>query len=105
MNTGSQPDEIEPGIPHRPSDLYREWHPDQFSDSEQHESTELDRSLLEFHLFSLTTRSQESDFEVFARRLCEKEICPNLLPSTGPTGGGDSKADTETYPVADALAI
>src|SRR6266446_1250336 len=32
------------------------------------------------------------------------EIAPNLLPHTGPSGGGDSKVDSETYPVADELA-
>ena len=37
--------------------------------------------------------------------MAEKEICPNLVPQTGPTGGGDSKVDTETYPVADGLAL
>jgi hypothetical protein len=44
-------------------------------------------------------------FEHFARRLAEREICPNLLPQTGPTGGGDSKVDSETYPVADDLSL
>lgn len=63
----------------------------------------MDRSILEYHLESLTSRSQENDFEDFCRRLAEHEICPNLMPHTGPTGGGDSKVDSETYPVADAL--
>ncbi len=44
------------------------------------------------------------DFERFARKLCEREICPNLVPTTGPTGGGDSKVDSETYPVADQIS-
>src|SRR5260370_20349031 len=42
---------------------------------------------------------------MFARRLMEHEICPNLLPHTGPSGGGDRKVDAETYPVADALSL
>ncbi|WP_447978222.1 hypothetical protein [Candidatus Nitrospira bockiana] len=53
---------------------------------------------------TLTARKQETDFEYFCRRLAEKELCPNLLPQTGPTGGGDSKVDAETYPVADGIA-
>jgi len=61
--------------------------------------------MLEYHLSTLTSRSQEVKFEHFARRLAELEICPNLLPQTGPTGGGDSKVDSETYPVADDLAL
>jgi hypothetical protein len=79
--------------------------PERFSDTVCEAETKLDRSLLEFHISSLTSRSQENDFERFARRLCEREVCPNLLPHTGPTGGGDSKVDSETYPVADDLSL
>lgn len=61
--------------------------------------------MLEYHLETLTNRSQETEFEAFARALIKAEICPNLLPHTGPTGGGDSKVDSETYPVADDLAL
>ena len=88
-----------------PKSFLKARRPERFSDTVVAEATELDRSLLEFHLSSLTSRSQETDFERFARRLCECEICPNLLPQTGPTGGGDSKVDSETYPVADTLAL
>jgi tetratricopeptide (TPR) repeat protein len=88
-----------------PKDFLKQRRPERFSDSAYNKVTELDRSLLEYHLDSLTTRSQETDFERFARRLAEYEICPNLLPQTGPTGGGDSKVDSETYPVADNLAL
>lgn len=79
-------------------------HPDRYSDTVRADEPSLDRSLLEYHLHSLTTRGQEKDFETFARKLAQKEICPNLLPQTGPTGGGDSKVDSETYPVSDDLA-
>jgi hypothetical protein len=61
--------------------------------------------VFENHLETLTNRKQENDFEHFCRKLAEKEICPNLIPQTGPTGGGDSKVDTETYPVADAISL
>jgi hypothetical protein len=61
--------------------------------------------MLEYHLDTLTNRSQEVQFEHFARHLAEREICPNLLPQTGPTGGGDSKVDSETYPVADHISL
>lgn len=88
-----------------PKSFLKARRPERFSDTITREVTELDRSLLEFHLDSLTGRKQENDFERFARQLCEQEICPNLLPQTGPTGGGDSKVDTETYPVADSLAL
>ncbi|WP_303310214.1 hypothetical protein [Hymenobacter sp. BT730] len=87
-----------------PKDFLRGRRPEQFSDSVPTERQQLDRSLLEYHLDTLTNRGQENDFETFCRRLAEREICPNLMPHTGPTGGGDSKVDSETYPVADALA-
>ena len=61
-----------------PKSFLKARRPERFSDTVVAEATELDRSLLEFHLSSLTSRSQETDFERFARRLCECEICPNL---------------------------
>jgi len=36
--------------------------------------------------------------------LAEKFISPNLIPQVGPTGGGDGKTDSETYPVSEAIA-
>ena len=91
--------------PISPQEFLRARRPDRFSDSFLEEGFVLDRSMLEYHLHSLTSRSQEADFERFARRLVEREVCPNLLPQTGPTGGGDSKVDAETYPVADDLSL
>jgi hypothetical protein len=88
-----------------PRAFLRKRHPGYFSDSTSASEPSLDRLLLEYQLSTLTSRSQETDFEEFARRLAEAEICPNLLPHTGPTGGGDSKVDSETYPVSDQLVL
>lgn len=88
-----------------PRQFMKARRPERFSDSVGLDAPILDRSQLEYHLSSLTSRSQELQFETFARRLLEHTICPNLLPHTGPTGGGDSKVDTETYPVAETLAM
>jgi hypothetical protein len=88
-----------------PSEFMRDRHPDLFSDSRITKQYHLPQDVFEYHLETLTRRKQELEFEHFARKLAEKEICPNLLPQTGPTGGGDSKVDTETYPVADNIAI
>jgi len=88
----------------QPSEFMRARRPHLFSDTEWRESLGLDRSTFEYHLETLTARKQELDFEHFARKLIEKEICPNLLPQTGPTGGGDSKVDSETYPVSQEIA-
>lgn len=88
-----------------PKEFLKGRRPEKFSDSVLEEKSTLDRSMLEYHLHTLTSRKQEVQFEHFARRLLEREICPNLLPQTGPTGGGDSKVDSETYPVADDLSL
>lgn len=87
-----------------PSELMRKLRPECYSDSSDKVAYQLDRGQLEYHLDTLTNRNQTHDFEIFCRKLCERAICPNLRPSTGPEGGGDSKADTETYAVAEELS-
>lgn len=88
----------------RPSAFMRLRRPEQFSDSYQSEAVSLDKSFFEYHLDTITNRSDEKSFEHFCRKLAQKEICPNLIPQTGPTGGGDSKVDTETYPVSEEIS-
>ena len=78
-------------------------HPDLFSDTRVDDVPRLPKEVFEYHLDTLTSRKQEYQFEHFCRKLAEKEICPNLRIQTGPTGGGDSKVDTETYPVAEEI--
>jgi hypothetical protein len=87
-----------------PKQLMRQWHPDLFPDSSIIEVESLPKGFLEYHLETLTNRKQEQQFEDFCRRLAEAEICPNIKPQTGPTGGGDSKLDAATYPMAPVLA-
>jgi hypothetical protein len=89
----------------RPSKYMRARRPELFSDSTVESQSLLGHELFEYHLETLTSRKEETKFEHFARRLCEREICPNLLPQTGPTGGGDSKTDSENYPVAKSIAM
>ncbi|WP_020167399.1 MULTISPECIES: hypothetical protein [Methylotenera] len=91
--------------PYKPSEYLRERRPERYSDSITLQEPQLTKDLLEYHLETLTNRGQDKEFEHFARRLAEKELCPNLLPQTGPTGGGDSKVDTETYPVAEEISL
>ena len=86
-----------------PSQFMRKLRPEYYSDTTEHASYVLDAHTLEYHLESITQRNQTHDFEIFCRKLCERTICPNLRPQTGPEGGGDSKADSETYPVADEI--
>jgi hypothetical protein len=86
-----------------PAEFMRRLRPELYSDSTMRSRYELDRATLEYHLETLTSRNQTQAFEIFARKLCERTVCPNLRPATGPEGGGDSKADTETLPLADEL--
>jgi len=88
-----------------PGAWLRNLRPAEFSDSAVATQPALDRATLEYQLETLGNRSQESDFERFAHALASAEICPNVLPQTGPTGGGDSKVDAETYPVAGDLTL
>ncbi len=87
-----------------PRDFMRERRPERFSDSLPIEHSDLENSVLEYHLDTITSRNQEMDFERFALAIAERIICPNLLPHSGPMGGGDSKVDTETYPVSDQIS-
>jgi hypothetical protein len=82
----------------------RRLRPEFYSDTTDRTSYQLDAPTLEYHLETITARNQTQAFEIFCRKLCERTICPNLKPATGPEGGGDSKADTETIPIADEIA-
>ncbi|RVI13866.1 hypothetical protein CN206_06975 [Sinorhizobium meliloti] len=87
-----------------PSQLMRIRRPERYSDSERVDAYRLSESELRNHLDTLTDRNQHKDFENFCRKLCEREVAPNLRPQTGPEGGGDGKVDTETYPVVHDIA-
>ncbi|MEA9392644.1 hypothetical protein SJI19_19230 [Acerihabitans sp. TG2] len=88
-----------------PKEFMKQRRPERFSDSVVVESGSLDRPILEHYISSLNARSQELEFEGFAKRLCEKIICPNLLAQTGPVAGGDGKTDTQTFPVSEQIAL
>ncbi|MEL7627477.1 tetratricopeptide repeat protein [Pectobacterium aroidearum] len=88
-----------------PSEFMRQLRPEYYSDTTGHTIYQLDAGMLEYHLETITARNQMHDFEIFCRKLCERTICPNLKPATGPEGGGDSKADTETILVADEITM
>jgi len=102
VNDSRNGGESKPRIP-KPSEYMRSTRPELFSDTVETAKPLLERSQLEYYLETLTSRKQEFAFEHFCCRLAEVEICPNLKPQTGPVGGGDSKTDSSTYPVADVL--
>ena len=87
-----------------PRDFMRGRRPELYSDSATEREPVVDASFLRFTLAQVTERKDEVAFEHFCRKLAEREICPNLSPQTGPTGGGDSNVDTETHPVAERIA-
>lgn len=90
--------------PISPSEFMRQLRPELYSDSMSRDQHQLKAEVLSHHLETITERNETHDFELFCRKLCERAICPNLRPATGPEGGGDSKADTETTPVADEIS-
>ncbi|WP_168016160.1 hypothetical protein [Halomonas salinarum] len=87
--------------PFSPRDFLRKRRPERFSDSIVKEVGKLDRAVLEHQLSTLNRRNMELAFEDFAKQLCEKIICPNLLEQTGPVAGGDGKVDSQTFPVSE----
>lgn len=87
--------------PDSPKAFLKARRPERFSDSIQRDVGRLNRAVLEHHLTTLNRRSQELVFEDFAKQLCEKVICPNLVEQTGPVAGGDGKVDTQTFPVSE----
>lgn len=88
----------------KPSDYLRNKRPELFADSACNNEFNIRKEELEFFLDTITARNETNKFEIFCRKLCQRIICPNLLPPTGPEGGGDSKADTETYAVSDEIS-
>lgn len=60
--------------------------------------------MLEFQLETVTSRNEHQKFEIFSRKLCERIICPNLRPQSGPEGGGDGKTDADSYPVSEEIS-
>lgn len=81
----------------------RRLRPENYSDTTERTYYLLDEAVFGHHLDTITARNQTHDFEIFCRKLCERAICQNLRPQTGPDGGGDSKADSETVPVSDEI--
>lgn len=83
-----------------PRAAMRERRPHLFSDSVPYEAHGPENStLLAFALENIGANSQDHDFEIFCTKLAEFAVAPNIRPQTGPTGGGDSKSDSTTYPV------
>ena len=87
-----------------PAGFMRKLRPELYSDTVDRPLYVLDRPMLEFQLETMTSRNEHQRFEIFCRKLCQRVICPNIRPQSGPEGGGDGKTDADTFPVAEAIA-
>ncbi|SMG19918.1 hypothetical protein [Sphingobacterium psychroaquaticum] len=87
-----------------PSQFYRKQRPEYFSDSKTIAKVVLPKEQLDFILSQISTNQKHDNFETLCTKLAEKLIIPNLIPQVGPTGGGDGKTDSETYPVSSFIS-
>ncbi|TCK82902.1 hypothetical protein [Albibacterium bauzanense] len=87
-----------------PSQFYRHRRPEYFSDSKIVAKAILPREQLDYELSQISVNQKHDNFETLCRKLAEKLISPNLIPQVGPTGGGDGKTDSETYPVSNFIS-
>lgn len=87
-----------------PSAFYRKIRPEFFSDSKIITKVVLPREQLDYEISQISVNQKHDSFETLCRRLAEKLITPNLIPQVGPTGGGDGKTDSETYPVSNFIS-
>ncbi len=53
--------------------------------------------LVDYKINSLNRENGAAVFEVIATSLAEKEICSNIVPATGPMGGGDLGIDAKSH--------
>lgn len=82
----------------------RRMRPELHSDAVDRPLYVLDRPTLEFQLETMTAHNEQQRFETFCRKLCERMICPNIRPQSGPEDGGNGKTDADTFQVADAIS-
>ena len=85
-------------------ELYRQNRSEKFSDSKVVRKAELTKEVFQYQMDRLSNDMKQDQFENLTRSLALRFITPNLIPQTGPTGGGDGKTDSETHPVADEVA-
>ena len=83
---------------------YRNWHPEQFSDSTVSYDIPLTEEMFDAQMELLSTKKKHAEFETFSVGLLTRLVTPNIKPQTGPDGGGDGKVDAETYTVSNAVS-
>ena len=85
-----------------PYQLYRRMRPYYFSDSKKIQS--MSRDQFDYFMSQLSKDKKQDLFEEFTRQLVVRLMTSNIIPQTGPTGGGDGGTDLETYPVSEEIA-
>ena len=88
-----------------PNEIHRARRPERFSDTVRQDTPILERPVLEHQIATLNRRGLELAFENFAKQICEKIVCPNLIAQTGPVAGGDGKTDTQTFTVSEQTKL
>lgn len=86
-----------------PYEYYRKLRPEKFSDSKI--NYKMSREVFEFQLDQLSKKMKQDEFEEFTRMIICRLITPNIIPQTGPTGGGDGKTDLETHTISADVAV
>ena len=85
-----------------PYQFYRKMRPEYFSDS--HTEKAMGEDMFSFYMSNLSKDMKQNQFEEMTKQMVGKLVTPNLIPSTGPAGGGDGKTDLETFPVDDTIS-
>lgn len=87
-----------------PYEYYRNRRPEYFSDTKVVYKITMTKEVFQYQLDRLSNDMKQDQFEKLTKSLMLRFITPNIIPQTGPTGGGDGKTDLETYSVADEVA-
>lgn len=87
-----------------PYEYYRNYRPEYFSDTKVVYKATLTEEQFQYIMDRLSNDMKQDLFENLTKSLALRFITPNIIPQTGPTGGGDGKTDLETHPVADEIA-
>jgi len=87
-----------------PYEYYRKQRPEYFSDTKVVYKATLTEEHFQYVMDRLSNDMKQDLFENLTKSLALRFITPNIIPQTGPTGGGDGKTDLETHPVADEIA-
>ena len=94
---------LERGNEFNPYEYYRKLRPMKFSDSKV--KYKMSKEIFEFQLDQLSKQMKQDEFEEFTRQLVCRLITPNIIPQTGPMGGGDGKTDLETHTVSEDVSV